>query len=67
MYTNVKSKITHNIVCKGKYTMPFLFFPEVYPPNKQALICKIAKFQIYANIKKYKYYLGTPMLTTKLL
>ena len=30
--------------------------------NQYALICKIPKFKFYANRKKSKYSLGTPML-----
>ena len=39
----------------------------VYTPTEYALSCKIQKFYIYANQKKSKYNLGTPMLIAKLL
>ena len=56
-----------NIVCYKKYTIPYSTFFGVYTPTQYALSGKIPKFEIYVNRKKSKYYLGTPMLKTKLL
>ena len=46
---------------------PILLCFKVYTPNPYALSCKIQKFYIEAIRKKSKYYLGTPMLKTKLV
>ena len=46
---------------------PFLLSFGVYTPTQYAVSCKITKFKYYENKKKSKYYLGTPMLKSKLL
>ena len=43
------------------YNFLFYFF-GVYTPTQYALSCKIPKFEYYANRKKSKYYVCTPML-----
>ena len=63
----VKNTIALNIICKKKYTMPYSTLSGVYKPTQYALSCKKEKFLIYVDLKKSKYYLGTPMLKTKLL
>ena len=55
------NSVRKNIQC------PFLLCFVVYTPTPHSLSCKIQKFYIYANQKKSKYNLGTPMLNTKLI
>ena len=53
--------VTKNVTC------PILLCFGIYTPSSYALSCKIKKFNMLANRKKSKYYLGTPTLKTKLL
>ena len=53
-HPNVKSKISLNIMCQKKYTIPFSTLFLVYTPTQYALSCKIPKFQFYASRKKSK-------------
>ena len=46
---------------------PFLLCFGVYTPTQYAFSGKMLKFYFYSNLKKSKYYLGTPMLKAKLL
>ena len=55
------------IYCHKNIQCPFLLCFGVYTPTPYALLCKIEKFNIYANRKKSKYNLGTPKVKAKLL